>query len=349
MVKKKEAEPEVAPAEVQKSITNTSIEDLPGVGPAMALKLREGGFGTVEAIAVASPGEIAALAEIGDQTASKITAAAKKAANIGGFQKGGVIFKKRQQVAKIKFGVESLDTLYGGGIETQAISEFYGEFGSGKTQAVQQLAVNVQLPEKYGGLHGSAVMIDTENTFRPERIIQMVDGLKNRTNLPIGDDVKLDPDEFLDRITVARAHNSNHQMLLVEAAGELCEQAKDSDYPVRLIIVDSLTAEFRSEYVGRGTLADRQQKLNKHMHDLLKVADMYNAAVVVTNQVQFDPTAMFRDPIKPIGGSIVGHTATFRTYIRKSKGDKRVFKLVDSPHLPDGEAIATISTDGIRE
>jgi DNA repair protein RadA len=318
-----------------------TIEDLPGVGPATADKLREAGYTSIEAIAVASPAELAAAAEVGENTASKIVAGAKKCSNIGGFETGDTVFERRKTIGKLKTSSSALDELLGGGVETQSITEFYGEFGSGKTQVAHQLAVNVQLPPEQGGLGGAVVMIDTENTFRPERISQMVKGLKG------GED--LDPDEFLKNIHVARAYNSNHQILLVESASELAEKMRESERPVKLIIVDSLTAHFRSEYVGRGTLADRQQKLNKHMHDLMRFGDINNAAIVVTNQVQAKPDAFFGDPTRPVGGHIVGHTATFRLYLRKSKGEKRIARLVDSPNLPEGEAIFSVTTEGLRD
>jgi DNA repair protein RadA len=231
----------------------------------------------------------------------------------------------------------------GGGVESQAITEFYGEFGSGKTQITHQMAVNVQLPLEEGGLGGSVIIIDTENTFRPERITQMVMGLSAKKGK------KYDPEEFLKNIHVAKAYNSNHQILLVDTANDLAEKLRDTDMPVRLLIVDSLTAHFRAEYVGRGTLADRQQKLNKHMHELMKFAGLYNAACIVTNQVMSKPDAFFGDPTKPIGGHIVGHTATFRLYLRKSKGEKRIARLVDSPNLPEGEAIFSVTTEGLKD
>ncbi|MEM4728465.1 MAG: DNA repair and recombination protein RadA [Thermoplasmata archaeon] len=309
-----------------------SIEDLPGVGPTTAEKLREAGYRDLMALAVASPAELVEVAEIGEATAIKIINAARKEADIGGFETGDVILERRKGVGKLTSGAKSLDDLLGGGFETQAISEVYGEFGSGKTQIAHQLAVNVQRPKKEGGLEGQAIMIDTENTFRPERIIQMAEAYD------------MDPKETLQNIRVARAFNSHHQMLLVEKIAELVK-----DIPIRLIVVDSLTAHFRAEYVGRGALADRQQKLNTHMHNLLRIADMSNAVVLVTNQVQAKPDTFFGDPTRPIGGHIVGHTATFRIYMRKSKGDKRIARLVDSPNLPEGEAVISVTRDGIRD
>jgi len=313
------------------------LEDLPGVGPAIAEKLRDAGLNTLESVAVASPAELVATAEIGEAIAAKIINAAREAADIGGFETGDKILERREGIGKLTTGSKSLDELFGGGLETQAMSEFYGEFGSGKTQLAHQLAVTVQFPQERGGLNGSVIIVDTENTFRPERIKDMAEG------------AELDYEDVLKNIHVARAYNSNHQILLVEKAKELADELTDTEKPVRLLIIDSATAHFRSEYVGRGTLADRQQKLNKHLHDALRFGDLNNAVVMITNQVQVRPDAFFGDPTRPIGGHIVGHTATFRTYLRKSKGEKRIAKLVDSPNLPEAEAVFSVSKVGIRD
>ena len=314
------------------------LDDLPGVGPTTAEKLREAGFLTVESIATASPVDLAETAEIGESTAKKMIKAAREMVEIGGFKTGEDVFEQRKEVRKLKTLVPELDALLGGGLETQAITELYGEFGSGKSQIVHQLAVNVQLPEDQGGLNGSAIYIDTENTFRPERIEQMVNGLG----------IDADVQEFLRNIHVARAHTSDHQMLLVDTARERAAELKGSDKPVRIFIIDSLTAHFRAEYAGRGTLATRQQKLNRHMHDLFKLVDENNAVALVTNQVMSNPAVFFGDPTKPIGGNIVGHTATFRLYLRKSKGGKRIARLVDSPNLPEGEATFMVEEAGLK-
>ncbi|MDD5502059.1 MAG: DNA repair and recombination protein RadA, partial [Candidatus Thermoplasmatota archaeon] len=290
------------------------IEDLPGVGPSIAEKLRAAGFDDMMSIAVSSAGTISDLTEIGEGIAAKIIAAARQAADVGGFETGDEVYERRKKALKLTTGSKAFDQLMGGGIETGAITEMFGEFGSGKTQIAFQLCINAQMPIEKGGLNGHVVFIDTENTFRPERIEQLAIG------------AGLDPNETLKKIHVARAFNSGHQMLLVEKAMELAKQ-----FPIKLIVVDSLTADFRSEYVGRGMLADRQQKLNRHMHDLLKFAERNNAAAIVTNQVMSSPGIMFGDPTRPIGGHIVAHTATYRLYLRKSKADKRIIKLIDSP------------------
>jgi DNA repair protein RadA len=309
-----------------------TIDDLPGVGPATAEKLREAGFEELLAIAVMSPNELAEQAELGEAVSSKIIQGAKKMANIGGFVSGNKLLERRKEVQKLTSGSAALDELLGGGFETQAIVEVYGEFGSGKTQIGHQLAVNTILPSEQGGFDGEIFYIDTEDTFRPERIAQMAEA------------VGLDPSVVLDRIHVARAYNSAHQMLLVD---EIKKLSKNID--VKLIIVDSLTSHFRAEYVGRGMLATRQQKLNRHLKELKQLSDVHNALVLVTNQVMSKPDAMWGDPTKAIGGHIVGHASTFRLYLRKSKGGRRIARLVDSPNLPEGEAVFTVTAEGLRD
>ena len=309
-----------------------TIDDLPGVGPATAEKLREAGFEDLLAIAVMSPPELSEQAELGEAVSSKIIAGAKKLANIGGFVSGVALLERRKRVQKLTSGASSLDELLGGGFETQAIVEVFGEFGSGKTQIGHQLAVNCILGLEQGGLDGEIVYIDTEDTFRPERIAQMARG------------VGLDPDVALERIHVARAYNSAHQMLLVDEI-----QRASKSIEVKLIIVDSLIAHFRAEYIGRGMLADRQQKLNRHLKELKKLADINNALVLVTNQVMSKPDAMWGDPTKPVGGHVLAHASTFRIYLKKSKAGSRIARLVDSPNLPEGEAKFFVTAEGLRD
>jgi DNA repair protein RadA len=340
------------------------LEDLPGVGPATAEKLKENGFDNYQGIAVASPGELSNTADVGESSAADIIQAARKAADIGGFETGATVLERREQIGKLTWGVDEVDELLGGGVETQSITEVYGEWGAGKSQVTHQLSVTVQLPSEHGGLEGSTIFVDSEDTFRPERIDQMVRGLDDEVLADtmefhgiVGEDETADPtdegnlealvESVLDKIHVAKAFNSNHQILLAEKAQEIASESQDGEFPVRLLCVDSLTAHFRAEYVGRGELADRQQKLNKHLHDLMRVGDLNNTAVLVTNQVASNPDSFFGDPTQPIGGNILGHTSTFRIYLRKSKGTKRIVKLVDAPNLPDGEAVMRVEQDGL--
>lgn len=309
-----------------------ALEDLPGVGTTIADKLREAGYTDLMELAVASPGDVAEAAEIGTASALKIIVEARRRADVGQFESGTILLERRKKLGRITTNSKALDELLGGGVETQAITEFSGEFGTGKTQLAHQVAVDVQLPPDQGGLSGEVVYIDTESTFRPERVVDMAKG------------VGLDPAEALARIHVARAYNSNHQMLLVQKAQELAREK-----PIRLLVVDSLTAHFRAEYLGRGELAPRQQLLNKHLHELLRFGDAYNASIVVTNQVSSRPDVLFGDPTRPIGGNIVAHAATYRIYLRKSKPPRRIARLIDSPNLPEGEAVFSLTTEGIRE
>jgi DNA repair protein RadA len=323
---------EVLIIETEDEAPEPTVDDLPGVGPATAEKLREAGFNELLAIAVMTPSALADAAELGEAVSAKIISGAKKLANIGGFVSGNTLLERRRQVLKLTSGTTSIDELLGGGFETQSICEVYGEFGSGKTQVGHQLAVNCLLPKEQGGLDGEVFYIDTEDTFRPERISQMARA------------VGIEPDHALERIHVARAYNSSHQMLLVD---EIQRMAKNID--VKMIIVDSLIAHFRAEFLGRGMLADRQQKLNRHLKELKKLADINNALVLVTNQVQANPASMWGDPNKPVGGHIVGHASTFRLYLRKSKGGSRIARLVDSPNLPEGEAKFFVTAEGLTD
>ena len=308
-----------------------NIEDLTGVGPAIAEKFREAGYSTLEEIGTQSPGQLSDATGIGQESCAKYIKEAGKNAKIGSFLTGTELMEKRATVGKLTTSSSTFDELLGGGVETQSITEFYGQYGSGKTQFILQLAVNAQLPIEQGGLGGEIAIIDTENTFRPERIISMAKALE------------LDPDEVLSKIHVGRAYNSHQQMLMVEKVKEIAKER-----PIKVLAVDSLTGAFRAEYIGRGTLAERQGKINAHMSALARFGDLHNAAVVVTNQVSSNPAAFFGDPTKPIGGNIVGHTSKFRIYLRRGKAGKRVCRLVDSPHLPENEALVSITEDGIR-
>jgi DNA repair protein RadA len=306
-----------------------SIRDLPGVGAATAEKLSSMGYSDLMAIAVATPGELIESAGVSEPVAKKIITAARASLKMD-FESGEDFLKRRQSISRITTGSKEFDKLLGGGIETGAITEIYSAYGGGKTQMAHILAVNVQKDID----DASVVFIDTESTFRPERIMQIAQG------------AGLDPQKALKNIKVARAYNSDHQMLLAEKIEDLI---KKQGLNVRLVIVDSLTAHFRAEFIGRGTLADRQQKLNKHMHVLSRLADINNLAVYVTNQVMAKPDMFFGDPTEAIGGHIVAHNSQTRVYLRRGKKGSRVAKLVDSPSLPDGEASFYLTEQGLKD
>ena len=515
-------------AKKQKEIKD--ITDLPGVGPNAAQKLIEHGYTSIEAIAVATPHELSQVTGIPLPTAQKIIQAAREALDIR-FKTAKELKMERLNVRKITTGSKALDELLGGGVETRTITEFFGEFGSGKcfskdtivyfendgelhvmsieeaynkyrrdngevridegyavpvhslwvysvdtssmrlvktkakfiyrekvrnivkitfdngmevkttlnhpvlvlgeegkprwrparevnpgdrivalreipvertntglgdagressllkpmvevrdpesfdlsglvevyrvasaeiveyndwvydlvvpgihnfiapnglilhnTQLCHQLAVNVQLPEDQGGLDAKAVYIDTEGTFRWERIEQMARG------------VGLDPDEVMEKIYWIRAINSHHQMAIVEQLFDLLKRE-----PIKLVVVDSVTGHFRAEYPGRENLAMRQQLLNKHLHQLARLAEIYNVAVVITNQVMARPDVFYGDPTTAVGGHVLYHAPGVRVQLKKSRGNKRIARVVDAPHLPEGEAVFAITEWGIRD
>jgi DNA repair protein RadA len=308
-----------------------TIDDIPGVGEKIAEKLREINYTDLMTIAVTSPAELAAIAEIGEGQATKIINSVREMLDIG-FETADKVAERKKAALKITTGSKNLNTILGGGVETQAITESYGAFGSSKSQLAFQLAVNVQLPPEKGGLGKNALFIDTENTFSPTRIESMAKANGQ------------DPQKVLKNIFVARAYNSEHQILLVEKAQELIEEKN-----IGLIIVDSLTSHFRADFVGRGELAERQQKLNKHLHALQRLADAHNIAVYITNQVMSDPAMLFGDPTKPVGGHVLGHQSTYRMYMRRGREGTRVARMVDAPNLIEAEAVFKITEDGIRD
>ena len=308
------------------------IMELPGVGAASAEKLKLAGYDNLMSIAVASPGEMVEVTGMTEATARKVIRAARDRLDMG-FETGEDLLKRAEKIERISTSSKELDKLIGGGVETGTITEMYAQFASGKSQIGYQLAVNVQLPKEKGGLNGSVIIIDTESTFRVQRIKQIAEA------------AGLNPEEALKNIKVGRAFNSDHQMLLAEKVEELIKEG----FPVRLLIIDSMMSLFRSDYLGRACLAERQQKLNKHIHFLQKLADVYNIAIYVTNQVMAKPDTFFGDPTEPIGGNILAHGMNPRVYLRKGKKGTRVAKLVDSSYLAEAECVFRICEEGIRD
>ncbi len=323
----------VKPKKVKKEEKAAKLIDIPGVGPGAVAKLEAAGIYELMGLAVLTPSGLSELAGMSETVARKAIQAARKMMDMG-FVDGLAHEEKRKELFHITTGSKNIDNLLGGkGLQTKAITEAFGAFGSGKTQLALSLAIGVQLPIESGGANGKCVYIDTEGTFRPERVRQFAEG------------IGANPDKVLKNILVARAFNSDHQMLLLDRVAEMI---KDGE-PIRLMIIDSLTAHFRAEYSGRGQLADRQQRLNRYLHNLMKVAEQNNLAVYVTNQVMSDPAQMFGDPTKAIGGHIVGHACTYRMYLRRGKKDSRICKLIDSPDLPDDATAFMIETGGLKD
>ena len=316
---------------------NFDLADLEGVGPVTKKKLHDAGIHNLMDLVVRGPVELEEISSMTTETCGKIVTIARKQLVESGtitrdFASASEIYKRRQAIGRISTGTDALDSLLLGGVETQAITEVYGEFGCGKTQFCHSLCVTVQKTVEEGGLDGGVLYIDTEGTFRPERIIEIA-----KTH-------NMDPSKLLDRIVVARAYNSAHQVLILEEAGKIIKEEN-----IRLIISDSTTGLFRAEYLGRGTLANRQQKLGRYLRLLSRIAETYNCAVVATNQVSSSPDTFFGDPTRPVGGNIVGHTSTYRIYFRKGGKNKRVAKIIDSPHHPASEAVFELGERGVQD
>ncbi|HEU05048.1 hypothetical protein LCGC14_1868410 [marine sediment metagenome] len=310
------------------------LDSLEGVGPVTTRKLSDAGIHNIMDLIVRGPVEISEITGMDKDTAEKIVNKARQQLVEEGlitkdFVTATEIYKRRQDIGKITTGTNCLDTLFDGGIETQALTEVYGEFACGKTQFCHTMCIMVQKPKEEGGLEGGVLYIDTENTFRPERIVSIA-----KAN-------EMDPEKVLDNIIVARAYNSAHQTLILEEAGSVIKENN-----IKLLIVDSAVGLFRVEYLGRGTLSVRQQKLNHFVHLLVRIAETYNCAALATNQVMASPDVFFGDPTRPIGGNVVAHTSTYRIYFKKS-GKKRIARMVDSPHHPEMDVVFALGEAGV--
>ncbi|KAI0557353.1 DNA recombination and repair protein RecA [Gracilaria domingensis] len=309
------------------------LEDL-GISATDTKKLRDAGLMTVESVAYSTKKRLLAVKGISETKADKLITEAAKLVPLG-FCTAAEYFQIREQQLSLTTGSKELDTLLGSGIETGSITEIFGEFRTGKTQLCHTLAITCQMPMEQGGAEGKAMYIDTEGTFRPERCKS------------IAERFGLDPEEALDNVSFARAYNSDHQMQLLQQA---CALMAETRYA--LLIVDSATALYRTDFTGRGELAARQQHMGQFLRALQRIADEFGCAVVITNQVvaQVDGGAMFAvDPKKPIGGNIIAHASQTRLSLRKSRGENRICKIYDSPNLPEAEATFSISEGGITD
>ena len=301
-----------------KGVTSTTIN-----------KLIKAGYTTVEAVAVTPAREIANTAGMGSDTALKVCRLARMQV-APGFIPATEVMEMRKSMKRCMTGSKELDRILGGGVETGAITELIGEFGSGKTQICFTLAVLAQLPVEEGGFGGNVCVIDTEGTFMPERIMQ------------IAEQRGIDTDKILEGVLIARAYNSEHQIILINNLTEFVEKNH-----VKLVIVDSMIGHFRGEYIGRATLSERQQKLGGCLGKLLRTAEAFNVSVVLTNQVQATPDTMYGDPNKPTGGHVMAHACTHRVFLRKGKQNTRLARVIDSPYLPEERIRFAITEAGI--
>ena len=304
---------------------------LKGVASTTVNKLLKAGFTTVKDVAVTPAREIANLAGMGGDTALKVCRLARMQVDPG-FLPALEVLEMRKSMIKCTTGSSELDRIFGGGVETGAITELIGEFGSGKTQICFTLSVTAQLPVEEGGYGGNVCVIDTEGTFMPERIMQ------------IAEERGLDPTRVLEKILIARAYNSEHQAILINSLSELVVKSG-----IKLVIVDSMIGHFRGEYIGRATLSERQQKLGACLSKLHRVAEAHNVAVVITNQVLSTPDTMYGDPNKPTGGHVMAHSCTHRVFLRKGRQNTRLARVIDSPSLPEEKVRFAITAAGIED
>ncbi|KAG0257137.1 recombinase rad51 [Actinomortierella ambigua] len=305
-----------------------------GIAAADIKKLTDAGLFTIESIAYTPKKNLLAIKGISEAKADKIIVEASKLIPMG-FTTATEFHARRSGMIQITTGSTEMDKLLGGGFETGSITELFGEFRTGKSQICHMLAVTCQLPVSMNGGEGKCLYIDTEGTFRPTRL------------LAIAERYNLNGEEVLDNVAYARAYNTDHQMqLLVQAAAMMAESR------FSLLIVDSATALYRTDFSGRGELSARQMHMARFLRNLQRLADEFGVAVVITNQVvaQVDGASMFNaDPKKPIGGNIIAHASTTRLSLRKGRGENRICKVYDSPCLPESEAMFSIGHHGIAD
>ncbi|KAF9350711.1 Meiotic recombination protein dmc1 [Mortierella sp. AD094] len=321
---------------IEKPFIFSEIDELQnhGINAADITKLKQAGVCTVRCVQMMTKKSLCRIKGLSEAKVDKIKEAAAKLQSAS-FITGLEYSVQRKKVIVISTGAKQLDELLGGGIQTMAITEAFGEFRTGKTQIGHTLCVMAQLPAAMGGGNGKAAYIDTEGTFRHERI------------KAIAERFGIDSEAALDNILVARAYNSEHQMdLITEVAARFAEEKGI----FRLLVIDSIIALFRTDFSGRGELSERQQKLNQMLSRLTKIAEEFNVAIYLTNQVQSDPGAgmtFVADPKKPVGGHVMAHASTTRLYLRKGRGEERIAKVYDSPDVPEAEAPYAISAGGI--
>lgn len=296
--------------------------------------LRISGFHTVESVAYATKKMLCEVKGVSEQKADKLLQEAMKHCRMG-FTNALEFMAKRQDLIQLTTGSKALDNLLDGGVESGSITELFGEFRTGKSQLCHTLAVTCQLPVDRGGGEGKCMYIDTEGTFRPQRLVE------------IAKHYKLDESVVLGNVAVAKCFNTDHQTNLLHEAAAMM-----SEHRYALIIVDSATHLYRTDFIGRGELASRQQHLARFLRMLQRMSEVYGVACVITNQVvaQVDGGGQFNpDPRKPIGGNIIAHASTTRLYLKKGKGENRICKVYDSPCLPEAEATFAITGSGIAD
>ena len=312
------------------------LDTLDEIGPATKIHLIDAGIDSLKDLIIRGPHDIA---EVTGMTMEKSTDLCNKARikleEVEIIERTFIpateLYNKRKNIERISTGSQCFDELLGGGFEVNAITEIYGEFGSGKTQICHTSAVMVQQKITDGGLEGGVIYVDTENTFRPERIVSIS---KARN---------IDHVSVLENIVVAKAFNSAHQELIIHEVGKIIETDN-----IKLLVLDSAISHYRAEYLGRAMLSERQQKINRLMHILIRISETYKIAVLLTNQIQSVPDTLFGDPFRATGGNIIAHSSTYRIYLKKA-GKNRIARIVDSPYHPEIEALFSLGEEGVTD
>lgn len=312
------------------------LDTLDDIGPATKIHLIDAGIDSLKDLIIRGPHDVA---EVTGMTMEKSIDLCNKARikleEVEIIERTFIpateLYNKRKNIERISTGSKCFDELLGGGFEVNAITEIYGEFGSGKTQICHTSAVMVQQKITDGGLEGGVIYVDTENTFRPERIVSIS---KARN---------IDYVSVLENIVVAKAFNSAHQELIIHEIGKIIENNN-----IKLLILDSAISHYRAEYLGRAMLSERQQKINRLMHILIRISETYKIAVILTNQIQSVPDTLFGDPFRPTGGNIIAHSSTYRIYLKKA-GKNRIARIVDSPYHPEIEALFSLGEEGVTD
>ncbi|TMW56304.1 hypothetical protein Poli38472_008952 [Pythium oligandrum] len=310
-----------------------------GINATDISKLKEDGFVTIGQLFQVSQRRLLAVKGISEAKVDKLLQAGRKLLpEKSGFVSASTLYVRSKNKIFITTGSRQLDQILGGGLETMSVTEVHGEFRTGKTQLCHTLCVTAQLPRSQGGGAGKVAYVDTEGTFRPNRVAEIA---KARYNM--------DAPDVLDNVIVARAHSHDVQMDLVVKLGVLF--ADPDQGPFRLLIIDSVTALFRTDFSGRGELSERQQRLNQHLIRLVKHAEEFNIAVLVVNQVMADPgaNAMFGPVMKPVGGHVISHAVHTRVLMKKGRGENRICKVIDSPCMPEAECTIQLCAGGIAD
>ena len=225
---------------------------------------------------------------------------------------------------RLSTGCKALDDMLGGGVETGAITELVGEFGTGKTQLCHQLCVTVQLSEDLGGLSAKAAYLDSEGTFAPERVVQMA----RRWGL--------DPSEALRGVYYARLRS------VAEQVASLLELRRLVEEGVILAVVDSIAAHFRGP-AGPDALT-RAHELAVYLSSLRELAEEQGVAVVVTDRVSAAPgLAELRPSADPIAAMFVD----YRVSLHKVRENVRRAQLEFAPWPARRSALFAITEDGV--